>query len=548
MPKPADTLAGPRQTRRSEVVIATFDPPATVDPHVAFDSGSRHIVLNVYESLLRYDPGAGSFRPWLASAIERSADGRSYRLAIRRGVVDHSGTEISVRDALYSIRRSVVSAEGLGSVWLGALLGQERNDPREPGNLAAACECIQADGDALVFSLQSPFPAFPAVIAQWGLILSQDWAVQSGAWDGSASTLSVRPRPAALSEANGTGPFMLDQFTPGADDEIVLRRNDRYWRSRASAEKISLSFIPDRIQRECALTEGRADFAVCQPESLARVRQSEGIVLEETSAEWMVNPLGFFGFKLAADSPSLATFPQQGMADLSLRRALALAFDYDAFVSKALDGESIVHPGPFPRPSLPSGPEPPFCYDLDAARRELARAWDGTAMRDGFELPIYTHRDNYAREVAAEILCEGVNRLSPRCKAAVVALPFEELLDYVYSGRCPVAWLGWDADYVHPHAFAQELLASTGFIPRRTGVHLPGADELLRRALSTPEDEQREPIYIELAAAAIANQTYLYVPGKLSLLTYDGRWRGVRLFPGAANVLDFCSFEPRPAR
>jgi peptide/nickel transport system substrate-binding protein len=535
------------------VVIAAFDTPTTVDPHAAFDSGSRHVVLNVYESLLRFDGLEGGFRPWLAAEATCSSDELSYRFAVRRGVVDHRGNPIVASDVQYSIRRSIVTAPGPGSLWLGALLGTERADPAAVADLIEACERVRLDGDAVVIELSRPFQPFLAVVAQWALVLAQGWAVGRGAWSGRLGDIPeyVRGAREPLAEANGTGPYILERLQREAPAHVSFRRHPAYWRELECPPRVTLTMIQDRVERECALLEGRADFAVCQPESLPRVEVSEAVVCEQTREEWHINPLGILTYELAPDAAAAAGFPRRGLEDPHLRRALTLCFDYERFVADALQGDPIDHPGPFPASALPSGPRPRYAFDPERAQHELRQAWNGAAVSDGFELVIYTHRDNYAREVAAGILADGVNALGGACRASVVALSFDDLIRETFAGRCPVAWLSWDADYLHPYAFAHELLASRALLPRSTGMRLPGADELLREALETTDEQARSGVYARLAQAAIDACCYLFVPGKVSYLNYHSRWTGVRLFPAASNVLDFASFrtrsESRPA-
>jgi peptide/nickel transport system substrate-binding protein len=527
-----------------EVVIAAFDTPATVDPHAAFDSGSRHVVLNVYESLLRFDERDRGFHPWLCTEVTVSEDELSYRFRMRAGVVDHGGRRLTALDAQYSVRRSIATAAGPGSLWLSALLGPERTDPAVVDDLVDACSRVRVDGDAVVIELSRPFEPFLAVVAQWALVLSREWAVEQGAWSGELDDLEGMPR-GPLEVTSGTGPYALELLDRGPHARAVFSRHPGYWREVRSPPRVTLTMIQDRVERECALLDGRADYAVCQSESLPRVTGSRDIVLEETRGEWHVNPLGILTYTLAADAPAAARFPRLGLSDPHLRRALALAFDYDRFTADALHGDPIEHPGPFPAAALPDGPRPAYVFDPERARQELARAWDGAALADGFELAVYTHRDNYAREVAANVLAEGFNQLHAGCRVSVVALSFDELIRETFAGRCPVSWLSWDADYLHPYAFAHELLGSTALLPRSTGMRLDGADELLRLALRTGEERVRAGIYGRLARAAIDACCYLFVPGKVSYLNYHARWSGVRLFPGASNVLDFASFTPR---
>jgi ABC-type transport system substrate-binding protein len=529
------------------VVIAAFDAPMTVDPHAAFDSGSRHVVLNVYESLLRFDEHDRGFQPWVATEVGCSDDGLRYRFRVRSGIVDQLGYRLAAIDAQYSVRRSIITAPGPGSLWLSALLGPERADTAVVGDLVEACSRVQLDGDAVVIKLSRPFEPFLAVVAQWALVLSQRWAVSCGAWPGDLDNIEdyAGAEHQLLDVTNGTGPYALEHLEREPQARAVFRRHRQYWRDARCPPRVTVTAIQDRRVRECALLDGRVDYAVCQPESLPRIAASQDVVCEQTRDEWHINPLGIVTYKLAADASAGNRFPRCGLSDLHLRRALSLAFDYERFVADALQGDPIEHPGPFPAPALPDGPRPAYSFDPERARCELRRAWGGAAVTDGFDLAVYTHRDNYAREVAAEILADGFNELDARCRVSVIAVGFDELVRDTFAGRCPLAWLSWDADYLHPYAFGRELLSSSALLPRSTGMRLDAADPLLLAALETNDERQRGEIYGRLAQAAIDGCCYLFVPGKVSYLNYHARWTGVRLFPGASNALDFASFRPR---
>lgn len=546
-PNPQVAMAPERDP--GEVVIAAFDAPATVDPHAAFDSGSRHVVLNVYESLLRFDEAERSFCPWLCTGVRRSDNGLSYRFPVRSGVVDHRGQTLTAADVQYSIRRSIITAPGPGSLWLGAMLGPKRADPAVVDDLVDACSRVRLDRDAIIVELARPFEPFPAVVAHWALVLSRPWAAAQGAWNGDIDSIvdHVGAVHELLDVTNGTGPYELERIERRARVRVMFRRHARYWRDIGCPPRVTVTMIQDRVERECALLEGQADYAVCQPESLTRVGGAQGVVCESTRGEWHINPLGILTYTLAPDAPAAERFPPDGLSDPHLRRAVSLAFDYDRFVADALHGDPIAHPGPFPAAALPDGPRPPNVYDPERARHELDQAWGGAAAANGFELAVYTHRDNYAREVAANILAEGIERLGPRCRSSVVPLSFDELIGATFAGRCPVSWLSWDADYLHPYAFGHELLSSAALLPRSTGMRLDGTDELLRAALAATDEERRAQLYGQLAQAAIDACSYLFVPGKVSYLNYHARWEGVRLFPGASNVLDFASFRPSAA-
>ena len=55
----------------------------------------------------------------------------------------------------------------------------------------------------------------------------------------------------------------------------------------------------------------------------------------------------------------------------------------------------------------------------------------------------------------------------------------------------------------------------------------------------------QEPVYRAIARYAEDQAYYFAPPGKISYMTYNKRWHGVRLMHQMSNVLDFSSFQER---
>ncbi len=548
---PAATSDGPKLT------IAVFDDPVTCDPHAAYDSSSRHVVLNVYEPLVRYRPRQGGLLPWLASKLPTAtaiAGGEvEYRVAIRTDVRDHSGHLITPADVVYSLRRSIVTAQGPSALWLEALLAR-RVATLVADEMAPALDRIQLRGSIVTVTLAGPFSPFIALLANWSLVLRRDWAVAQGEWDGTPETIQdhLFPEHTALRErANGTGPFKLERWD--RQKRVVrFRRHERYWGQLPVAKQVELVSEDDRIEREIALARGQTDVAVCQPESLRRIGGTPNLLLDEDPDEWHVNPLGFLTYKLdqRCEAVGSAQFDGHGMrpdtlSDRDFRLALAFCFDHGAFREEALCGPGIEHYGPFPRPSLPDGPVPEFRFDPERARFHLSKAWNGTVTKGGVKLVAYTHAGNYARIRAAQIHASGFNSLFPGSHITIRQVPLGTLVASLYAARCPIAWIGWDADYPDPYAFGSQLLAEDSLLPARLGLRLPGANRLISEARNAASVDQAHRCYRDLAALAIRQQTHLFVPGKVSYLNYRDRWQGGSCIGGVANVLDFGTFRLR---
>ena len=110
-----------------------------------------------------------------------------------------------------------------------------------PEELLAVCEKVKASIDSddaagtVTFNLAQPWGPFLATLVPvWGHVLDSEWAIEQGSWDGSCETWVDYYAPGSenseLTEiVNGTGPYMLESWTPG--EGWVLIANENYWRA-----------------------------------------------------------------------------------------------------------------------------------------------------------------------------------------------------------------------------------------------------------------------------------------------------------------------------
>lgn len=540
-----------RQPGPTTVTIDNFDDVPTLDPHRGFDTASRHPILNLYDGLLALDDRR-QFQPCLAAALPtEAARGTEWEVIIpvRDDVTFHDGRPLTVDDVVYSLRRTAITADGPASLWADALLGAPL--PALTGAAAhAMVSRITACVDGVRLRLPSPYGPLAALLVQWALVVQREWCVRHGEWDGDPTSLPrhLRPDRTALDDrAMGTGPYRLDGWDR-AGRRLTFHRATP---DGTGPDRVVLRAVDDRMVREQELLEGACDFSVCQPESRTRLGDLDGVVLEKLPQEWSINPLGFLTQRLDPGCAAVGTgqwgpdgLPPDALTDIHLRRALSLCFDHARYVTEVLDGEALVHRPPFPAPALPAvtgvGPR----FDLAEARTEFARAWQGRPAREGCRIVVYTHRANVSRERAAEFLAEGLAAVSRRIVVEVVPLEIGPLVELLYSGAAPVAWLGWASDFLHPYAFASALADPRAPLPAALGIDDPVLTGLVTAARNAPPDREAA-LYGQLADRVAEQALFLAPPGKVSYLTYQDRWAGVRLKNHVPNVLDFSSFQAR---
>ncbi|MCZ2128432.1 MAG: ABC transporter substrate-binding protein [Anaerolineales bacterium] len=439
---------------QSEVGIDTFDPA------LAYDTASGEILQNVYETLVFYDGEAtDKFVPQLAESWETSADGTVYTFKIRSGVKFHEGGDMTPSDVAYSFQRGLLQGGYSSPQWLLAepFFGVGNDDitmlvdegasaddrdalsANDSAKLVAACEKVQsaivADDAAgtVTMTLAQPWGPFLATIAQsWGSIMDKEWVVKNGGWDGSCDTwqnfygMTSADDPFSTI-ANGTGAFKIEKFANG--EEIVLARNENYWREPAKLARVVLKQVPEWGTRFSMMQTGDADLATVPPANRSQMDELVGAFQTYDAATNTYGPtqevcsynasaLGaekftacaageagngkpfllrigrpgvamdvlLFNWNIAtsADSPNPYIgsgkldgngIPADFFSDEHIRKGFAYAFDWDTLIDDVFSGEAL-QPYQLTLPGMPGFfPDTPhYTFDLDKATEEFKLA------------------------------------------------------------------------------------------------------------------------------------------------------------------------------
>ena len=141
---------------------------------------------------------------------------------------------------------------------------------------------IVADDAAgtVTMTLAQPWGPFLATIAQsWGSVMDKEWVIENGGWDGTAETWQNFYGMASADDpfstiVNGTGPFTLEKFANG--EEIILARNDAYWKEPAKLERVILKQVPEWGTRFSMMQAGDADLATVPPANRSQMDELVG--------------------------------------------------------------------------------------------------------------------------------------------------------------------------------------------------------------------------------------------------------------------------------
>jgi len=595
-PEPAKAVEFAAADTETLYYMAFSEGVDTLDPAWNYESEGDAAILDVYEQLVTYNGAdATSFVPALAESWDVSADGMVYTFNIRQGVKFHDGADLDAEDVAYSLQRGVLQGGGWSPQWLytEALFGTGTYDIAElvnadcaddveclqaedPTKLAEACQMVKdafvADGDTVTMQLSQPWGPWLATLAQsWGAILDKDWAIANGAWDGDCATwqdyYGITSENSPLRDVvNGTGPYMLDYWTPG--EEVVFVANPNYWRSEQDVPMFeggpTAPSIPRVVKR--GVSEWGTRFAMMQAGDAdwvdvprQNVTQIDPLVGER--CEWDVaagdftcapteNPdaplrlfkgapsttrtdaMFVFDVNVEGGNPYVGSgeldgngIPADFFSDIHVRKAFNYCFDWEAFIADALAGEAVQNTG-FLIPGMlgyePDGPQ--YSFDPEMCQSEIEQAWDGKVGEVGFRMQVAYNTGNVTRQTIAEILQANFADIDSKYTIEIIGLPWPSFLAGIRGRRLPLYISGWMEDIHDPHNWAQPFLVGT-YAARQALPEEMVAEfqELVSAGVSATDPEERAEIYKEATQLDYDNAIAI----RLAVATgrhYQQRW------------------------
>lgn len=485
----------------------------TLDPASAYDTASGTQLQAIYEPLLWYDGASTSqFVPVLATEWNVSADGKTYRFKIRTGVKFHNGNDLTPEDVEYSFERGMVQDYGAGPQWMifEPLLGigtSRTDDGLIP--LADITGAVEVDGDWVQFNLVAPYEPFIQILTQsWSFIVDQEWSIENGDWDGTqASYEALNDPPAGGSPiqaiTNGTGPFKLERWDAGV--EIVLVRNDNYWRTPANFKRYITKVIEEWTTRKLMLEAGDADWVAVPRAFIGELEGVEGLTVYKDLPEMVADAI-FFQFAISPESTFVGSgkldgdgIPLDFFTDIDLRKGFAYAFDWETFLEDAMLGEAqqiaspVIDGLPYVNPDTPM-----YAKDLDKAEAHFKQAWGGEVWEKGFTFVMAYNAGNLPRRTGSEILAENLLAINEKFVIRIQAMQWPTMLRGMYSQLLPLFQIGWLADYPDPHNFVYPFMHSNGTFSGWQNYSNPEVDDLINQGIAATTPSARQAIYYQL--------------------------------------------------
>lgn len=351
------TGAAPAQT----VTLAQGVDPESLDPATDTLITSVSVMMNIYDSLVWRD-GDGNLIPGLAESWEFPSETQMV-LQLREGVTFHNGEPFDADDVVFSYNRLF--------------------DKENPSPLLRSLQGFVDSVDKIDdFTIRVNMPAPRATVVPTLIrvpILPSETFAEIG-----AQAFGVNPV--------GTGPFKFVRWD--ANQQIVLARNDDYWRGRPDVGEFIVRIIPEDFARFASLKNGEVDIITNLTSE--RVQEIDG----DPNLKWG-------GVHSARNMFVGMQTKEPPFDDLRVRQAMNYAVDVDALIEVLMGGHAFSNASVCTQTLFGAVEVEPFGYDPEKARMLLAEA----GYPDGFETTMigpvgrYT-KDKEMQEAIAGMLSE----------------------------------------------------------------------------------------------------------------------------------------------
>jgi peptide/nickel transport system substrate-binding protein len=426
----------------------------TFDPHALVDNSTLQATLQVYEFLLDVESDY-AVTPQLATAW-RLISPTVWELQLRRGVRFHDGTPFTADDVTFSLERARAAT----------------SDPFLQERLALVADTRAIDDYTVRVTTTAPDPVLWLKLTRVA-IMSRAWARRHGVTV-PANFRAAREETFATAHANGTGPFVLREFEPGAG--YVLIRNPEWWGTQDyphNIDRVVHIWDNDQGGHVRKLLAGEIDL-LQQPlfeayDTIRRAPDLKLIVIRKPLTK-------FFG--MDQGSAQLRSSNVKGMnpfKDKRVRQAMYHAIDVEAAL-RPIMGELLFPAGMVIAPGIIGySPELDKRLPHDPAKSKALLVEAG--YQDGFSVTLDCPSDWGDDELAT---CRGAaSQLGDvGIRVLINFLPTDPLYEKLFKDRQSDFYL--DSQYTEPDSegILRALFHSTGSY-NASGYSSPRVDALI---------------------------------------------------------------------
>lgn len=469
-----------------------------LDPADISDGESVNTLAQIMEGLLGFREGSLELEGRLAKSWEVSEDGLSITFQLREGVVFHDGTVLNAETARFTFDRQMDPAHPASF---------EQSSFQYWQNLFWPIERIETvDPMTLRFHLSEPNAGILTAFATFPV-----WLVSPGALERFGDQMVFHPV--------GTGPYEFVSWRP--NEAILLKRFANYWGKPAGFERLVIRSIPSNTSRLSELLAGNLHgLDGLQPAELEQLREKpEFTVLHQAGLN-----VGYLAFSDLSEK----------VAEIQLRKAVAMAIDREAIVRLALDAYGAVADWPMPDGFLGEPDKPgPIEFNPEEAKAlvDANPHWKERVI----ELATFGQPRAYFPDPqrVASLIRSDLEKAG--FQVSIVNREFKSHLHTTRRGEFDMALLGWIADTPDPDNFLRTFFHSdSARLGSATNISFyknPEMDEALDAAVRMVDPEERAVVYEQALDLWAADLPLLPLVHGEQIVVMDGNIRGYELSP-----------------
>lgn len=282
--------------------FGAYSEPAALDPAVAIAAVTTGGIemLNIYDSLLRFDTESNEFVPQMAQSLDHDDDFRTWTLTLRDGVKFSNNMPVDAAAVKASQERYAAKPAPEAALW---------ND---------SVESIETSGDKTVtYTLNKSWADFPGLLTTGpGMIVS----TESDGPDGKFTPI-------------GAGPFTLATWAQA--DSMTLSAREDYWAGEPNLDALRIVYLPGtQVGLETMYNGGIDSTFVREPDEVDEVVER--------------GMSGYVNMTAAGNAALINASEGRPGADPRVRQAMQLAVDPQIITQRAFDDPDLGNGTIFP--------------------------------------------------------------------------------------------------------------------------------------------------------------------------------------------------------
>ena len=479
--------AGGKADASSQIVVGIAqDLEDSLDPHKAVAAGTKEILFNVFEGLLKPDSD-GNINPAVASSYKVLEDGKAYEFTLRENVKFHDGRPVTAEDVKYSLEK------------IAGMMGDE---PMIPAYSLIESVDIISDNTVSI-SLSEPDVDFPTYLAM--------------------VNAAIIPKDNAQIDTNpiGTGPYKFESRS--VLQNFIISKNDDYWGDKAYIERVIFNIVPEGDTIVMNLRGGSLDMYSHLTIDQANQLSEQFNVLEGTmnlvQALYLNNNVKPFD-------------------DIRVRQAMCYAIDVDEMLNLTSEGKgtpigSSMYPA-FNKYYMPELADN-YKHDTNRAKELLKEA----GYPNGFDMTI-TVPSNYQPHInTAEVLVQQLK--SAGINASINLVEWNTWLNDTYIGRnFESTVIGVDASYMTARALLERFYskADNNFINFSSAEY----DDLYEKVIVSIDDNEKTEMYKRMEEILSEDAANVYLQDMAEFVAINKKYTGYKFYP--LYVLDMSKIRP----